>query len=118
MRRTSGRSGYFVKPRDNAPYVNGHSRDHLLQMRLRQPAITGTPSTKRPNTLGDGSFNPRPSRVALLSGLGGVNSPCLLQRFVLFSGQEFEEPGLAGRAGTQAARRARNTILRAELRRK
>jgi len=42
----------------------------------------------------------------------------LLQRFVLFPGQEFEEPGLAGQAGTQAARRARSTILRAEMRRK
>ena len=32
----------------------------------------------------------------------------LLQRFVLFPGQEFEEPGLVGRARTQAARRTRS----------
>ena len=47
-----------------------------------------------------------------------MNSLCLLQRFVLFSGQEFEESGLTGRAGTQAARRTRSTILGAQMRRK
>ena len=40
--------------------------------------------------MGDGPFNPRPPRVALLSGCGDLSRPCPLQRFVLGAPQSFE----------------------------
>src|SRR6266545_3491323 len=68
MGRTSGGLRHLLKPRDDAPHVDRHCCEHLLQMGLWQPPIATVPCPKSPHALGDGSLNPRPPRIALLPG--------------------------------------------------
>jgi hypothetical protein len=103
-----------IKPGYEPVHIDRGSRRDVLQVRFRQPPISGVPQPKAASALGQRPFNPRALLITLLPFCTSVPCPRSLQRLELRLRMQFQAPGGLRRSRAQCPSATGTTVVLAK----